>query len=95
MSKPVETPKEDIRTRLTRVETRVEATLQHVAAKEGLAALRGEMSELRTELRGEMSARFAGQDRKIAAGFADQMKYTLGIMRAAIAGATTVILRAM
>ncbi len=61
MSKPVETPKEDIRTRVTRVETRLDAILQFVATKEDLA-----------KLEGKMDARFAEQDRKMAVGFAEQ-----------------------
>ncbi|CAJ2375948.1 MAG: hypothetical protein IBGAMO2_160036 [Arenicellales bacterium IbO2] len=79
MSKPVETPKEDLHTRMTRMET----TLQFVATKEDLAALRGEMlrlheatkadmAALRGEMRGDMSELRTELRGEMNARFAEQ-----------------------
>ena len=102
MSKPVETPKEDIHTRVTRVETRLDTILQFVATKEDLAKLEGKMDARFAELEGKIAA-LAGAT---ATGFANQRAETdaklfrysltsLTILLSAIAVATTVILRAL
>ena len=80
MSKPVETPKEDIRTRVTRMET----ILQFVATKEDIA-----------KLAGKMDAGFANQRAETDAKLFRHSLANLTILLSAIAVATTVILRAL
>ena len=95
MSKPVETPKEDIRTRVTRVETRMDSILQFVATKEDLAKLEGKMDARFAVLEGKMDTGFANQRAETDAKLFRYSLTSLTILLSAIAVATTVILRAL